>query len=116
MTPRMWFVQEAGADLVARRNEIWALLGWYHEKIVAPQLTISGQLRRLWWRLTGQTARLYSPWEALAARVEEIKAQRQMMHELSQTNGDAPLTDHPSENGNHGPHDDGRPGPLIQPS
>lgn len=87
MTPRHWFVKEAGADSVARRHEVWALLGWYHQTVVEPQIGFLGAFRRLWWLLTGQHHRLLSPWKAIEERVMEIKARREAMHEQARQNG-----------------------------
>lgn len=76
MTPREWFVRP-GAEMVTRRHEVWALLGWYHHTIVEPRLSVSGNLRRLWWRISGQKARLLDPWSMIMKRKEEIKLERE---------------------------------------
>lgn len=71
---RDWFVMPE-ANSVARRHEVWTLLGWYHQKVVKPQLGFTGGLRRLWWQLTGQSYKLVSPWEEIH-RVVELKRTR----------------------------------------
>lgn len=75
MTPREWFVKP-GAELVTRRADVWALLGWYHHTVVEPRLSLRGNLRRLWWRITGQHARLLDPWSMIIKRREEIALDR----------------------------------------
>lgn len=59
-----WF-KRPEAELVCRREDVWTLLGWYHTKIVQPQLGFRGAFRRLWWQLTGQSRRLESPWQEI---------------------------------------------------
>lgn len=78
---RSFFV-EPDCDHVARLRNVWGLLGWYHRTVVAPQLTIRGQLKRLWWRLTGQRWKLMSPWEQLEARI-------QLAHQRLEADADA---------------------------
>lgn len=68
---RDWYVSP-DCEQVARRHQVWGLLGWYHRTVVAPQLGIRGALRRLWWRLSGQRHRVLSPWEQLEARAAAI--------------------------------------------
>ena len=70
--PREWFFKENGGEQVARRCEVAAFVGWYHEHHVAPHLGLAGVFRRLWWRISGQQRRLLSPWELM-----ELHAQRQ---------------------------------------
>lgn len=86
MTVSSWFAGR-DAELVARRADVWALLGWYHETQVKPYLTVWGALKRVWWRVTGETNRLKSPWELIHARIEEVKAtrkaERTVQHELA---------------------------------
>lgn len=82
---RDWYVSP-DCDQVARRHQVWGLLGWYHRAVVAPQLGIRGALRRLWWRLSGQRHRILSPWEQLEARAAAIAAMRAA--ELAEEAGD----------------------------
>jgi len=72
---RDWYVSP-DCEQVARRHQVWWMLGWYHRTVVAPQLGIRGAVRRLWWRLTGQRHRLMSPWEQLEARAAAIAQMR----------------------------------------
>lgn len=72
-----WFAGERATQVV-RRHEVWGLLGWYHHKVVEPQLGLAGLLRRWWWRATGQLAKL-SPWRDLEERKERVKAHRALM-------------------------------------
>lgn len=65
---RNWYVQDEGCEQVARRVEVWSLLGWYHEQVVQPQLGFRGLLRRLWRILTGQRWKLMGPWETMRAQ------------------------------------------------
>lgn len=76
MRPRDWFVRP-GAELVVRRADAWALLGWYHMTVVKPNQGLRGFLRRLWLRLTGRRLLLLSPWEQIIARKTEIKLERE---------------------------------------
>lgn len=80
-----WYTAPRAGE-VARRSEVWGLLGWYHRNVVAPQLGIRGALRRLWWRLSGQRHRILSPWEQLEARAAAIAAMRAA--ELAEEMGD----------------------------
>lgn len=72
-----WFSGQSASQL-ARRHEVWTLLGWYHQRVVEPQLGVAGALRRLWWRLSGQTWRL-SPWRDVSERIARAKAARAVL-------------------------------------
>lgn len=86
MRPSEWFVAPK-AEQVARRSEVWALLGWYHATQVQPHLTVRGAFKRLWWRLTGQDRKLMSPWEELTEVMRLREAARARHAELAASNG-----------------------------
>lgn len=71
-----WFAGER-ADQLPRRHEVWALLGWYHTKVVEPQLGFFGMLRRWWWMATGRTGKL-SPWREILERAHLVRAHNQL--------------------------------------
>lgn len=100
MKPRDWFVRP-GAELVARRADVWALLAWYHHNHVEPHLGLMGVLRRFWWRISGQKFKLLSPWELIEARKAEIKLRRQVDAQLGReletgAPSDAPIAAEPA--------------------
>lgn len=100
---REWFVMP-DANTVARRHEVWTLLGWYHQKVVKPQLGFTGAFRRLWWILTGQSDRLLSPWEQVHRRVEYAKATKeQRQREAMRAELAAAAAAPEATNGHHGP-------------
>ncbi len=59
-----WYIVPQ-ADQIARRREVWGLLGWYHRTQVEPYLGIRGSLRKLWNRLRGKAAENLSIWDRL---------------------------------------------------
>lgn len=61
---RQWFTKP-DCELVARREDVWGILQWYHHTVIQPNVGLRGFLRRLWLRLTGQRWELLSPWEKL---------------------------------------------------
>lgn len=83
MPVRAWFSEADGCSSIARRSEVWGLLGWYHSTIVEPQLGFPGFLRRLWWRFTGQKTRLLSPWMQIRARQWAMAMAAQQQAELA---------------------------------
>lgn len=82
MVVRDWFVRPE-AELVVRRQDVWTLLGWYHTKIVEPQLGFAGAFRRLWWQLTGRARKLQSPWQEIHKAIEVSRS----MREIAKRNG-----------------------------
>lgn len=73
-----WYNGEGG-DQVARRHQVWGLIGWYHAAVVEPQLGFRGAFRRLGYRLAGwlhwskdkridYRKKLMSPWDLLEIR------------------------------------------------
>lgn len=78
---RDWFAGKE-AEMVARRNEVFALLGHYHRTQVLPRLTVRGALVRLWWKVTGQKYKLMDWWELFDARKAEIKDRRRAAAQL----------------------------------
>lgn len=62
-------------EQVARREDVWYLLAWYHHEVVRPELGLRGFLRRLWRRIKGEKIKLLSPWEQLSIR-DEWEARR----------------------------------------
>lgn len=87
LTPRDWFVLDRGADQVARRMEVWSLLGWYHHNHVRPYLGFVGMLRWLWRRLT-QPEKLLSPWELLEKKLQAIEAGLALQRQMGIVEGD----------------------------
>lgn len=71
-----WFRGER-ADQLPRRHEVWALLGWYHTKVVEPQLGFTGMVRRWWWMMTGRVGRL-SPWREIVEQAKLLRAHREI--------------------------------------
>ncbi len=61
-----WYVLEQGCDQVARRREVWGLLGWYHRTQVEPYLGLRGLFRRLWNRLRGKAYLNLSVWDRIS--------------------------------------------------
>lgn len=85
MTVSDWF-KRPEAELVVRRQDVWTLLGWYHTKVVQPQLGFAGCLRRLWWQLTGRHRKLISPWQEIHNALEYSRTVR----EITKRNGANP--------------------------
>lgn len=77
-----WFTMSKGADQVARRRQVWGLLGFYHHRVALPNHGLAGFLRRLYYRIFGtrirlggrtynmDLIRLRSPWEHIGLKVE----------------------------------------------
>lgn len=120
MRPSDWFVRPR-SGMVARREDVWALLGWYHAKYVIPNQGLLGFLRRSWYRITGQRRellKLTDPWAELRAVIETRRAARSLAHDLNRGDGsgseepglelDEESTEHLGRNG------DG-PGKIIAP-
>lgn len=76
-----WYAMP-GADLVTRRRQVFGLLGWYHHRVVLPNLGLRGMLRRGWARVFGLRMKLggktyplgyinlVSPWMSIDIKAE----------------------------------------------
>lgn len=85
-----------GADLVTRRRQVFGLLGWYHHRVLLPNLGVKGAVVRCYLRIFGTRIRLggvmhnmgyinrVSPWMSIQLRADYAEEIRDMLGEEEQ--------------------------------